>query len=81
VQAWGRIGHVELLITVSQCRRHHFGVEIVVNQSDAAPPSDIVETAEALLEKRYLGLDLLDGDAAATGGVIPVVTAANGCTV
>ncbi|MBX0305701.1 hypothetical protein [Haloarcula salinisoli] len=38
-------------------------------------------TAEALLEKRYLGLDLLDGDAAATGGVTPVVTAADGCAV
>jgi len=40
-----------------------------------------METAEALLEKRYLGLDLLDGDAAATGGVTPVVTAADGTRV
>ena len=39
------------------------------------------ETADGLLEKRYLGLDLLNGDAAATGGVTPVVTAADGCTV
>ena len=38
-------------------------------------------TAEALLEKRYLGLDLLDGDAATTGGVAPVVTVADGCTM
>jgi len=40
-----------------------------------------IETAEALLEKRYLGLDLLDGDAAATGGVTPVVTTADGARV
>ena len=40
-----------------------------------------METAKALLEKRYLGLDLLDGDAAATGGVTPVVTAADGARV
>ncbi len=33
-------------------------------------------TAEGLLDKRYVGLDLLDGSAgkATTGGVTPVVT-------
>ncbi|WP_262181565.1 hypothetical protein [Haloarcula laminariae] len=38
-------------------------------------------TAEGLLEKRYLGLDLLDGHSATTGGVTPVVTGADGATV
>ncbi|WP_135304749.1 hypothetical protein [Haloarcula amylovorans] len=37
------------------------------------------ETAEGLLDKRYVGLDLLDGseDKATTGGVTPVVTGAD----
>lgn len=39
-----------------------------------------IETAERLLEKRYIGMDLLDGgeDKATTGGVTPVVTGEGG---
>jgi hypothetical protein len=40
-----------------------------------------METAEGLLEKRYLGLDLLDGESAVSGGVTPVVTGAEGAKV
>ncbi|MBX0296673.1 hypothetical protein [Haloarcula nitratireducens] len=41
-----------------------------------------IETAEGLLDKRYVGLDLLDGseDKATTGGVTPVVTGEEGAT-
>ena len=39
------------------------------------------DTAEGLLDKRYLGLDLLEGESALSGGVTPVVTGADGCTV
>ncbi|WP_280663813.1 hypothetical protein [Haloarcula amylovorans] len=37
------------------------------------------DTAEGLLDQRYVGLDLLDGseDKATTGGVTPVVTGAD----
>ncbi|MBX0305668.1 hypothetical protein [Haloarcula salinisoli] len=38
-------------------------------------------TAEGLLDKRYLGLDLLDGESAVNGGVTPVVTGVDGATV
>jgi hypothetical protein len=49
--------------------------------SSSQEPTQLLElekvTAEGLLEKRYIGLDLLDGTAqkTATGGVTPVVTA------
>jgi hypothetical protein len=39
------------------------------------------ETAEGLLDKRYLGLDLLDGASGVRGGVTPVVTGAEGARV
>ena len=39
------------------------------------------ETAEGLLDKRYLGLDLLDGESGKSGGVTPVVTGAEGARV
>ena len=39
------------------------------------------ETAEGLLDKRYLGLDLLEGVTAITGGVTPVVVSTEGCPV
>ncbi|MBX0325199.1 hypothetical protein EGH21_19420 [Halomicroarcula sp. F13] len=42
-----------------------------------------IETAEGLLEQRYVGLDLLTGSAGkvTTGGVTPVVTGGGGATV
>jgi len=33
-----------------------------------------LDTAEGLLESRYIGMDLLEGEKATTGGVTPVVT-------
>ncbi|WP_254274635.1 hypothetical protein [Haloarcula marina] len=57
-------------------------VEKTRQVSRSQEPTDILalqrETAERLLEKRYLGLDLLDGTGgkATTGGVTPVVTGA-----
>jgi hypothetical protein len=40
-----------------------------------------MDTAQGLLDKRYLGLDLLDGESAVSGGVTPVVTGAEGARV
>jgi hypothetical protein len=39
------------------------------------------ETADGLLDKRYLGLELLDRETATAGGVTPVVTGADGARV
>ncbi|MDS0261899.1 hypothetical protein NDI56_21060 [Haloarcula sp. S1CR25-12] len=66
------LGGEDVRVKTRQVGRRQESTEIVAMS---------METAEALLEKRYLGLDLLDGDAAATGGVTPVVTAADGARV
>lgn len=64
------------------------GVELRVKSRQVSPRQDRREilvmdqaTAEGLLEKRYLGLDLLDGETATTGSVTPVVAGAEGARV
>lgn len=66
------LGGADVRVKTRQVGRTQSKIEILAMEK---------ETAEGLLEKRYLELDLLDGDAAATGGVTPVVTGTDGATV